>query len=158
MGANLAIVASSGAFGGSVVLSTLFMQRVLGLSPLETGAALVPLALSALAGGFIAPRLIERLGTAHAVALSLVATAACLGWVAVAAGGAGYWAALFPVYCVAVARSPQRRCRSPPRSWTRPAPVNAASPPACSRPSPTLAVPGAGDLGRRGGRQGGDGG
>jgi DHA2 family multidrug resistance protein-like MFS transporter len=79
MGANLAIVANAGAFRGTVVLSTLFMQRVLGLSPLETGVALVPLALSALAGGLLAPLLIERLGTAKAVALSLVATAACLG-------------------------------------------------------------------------------
>jgi MFS family permease len=51
-GANLAIVANAGAFGGTVVLSTLFMQRALSLSPLETGVALIPLALSSLAGGF----------------------------------------------------------------------------------------------------------
>jgi uncharacterized protein YqeY/predicted MFS family arabinose efflux permease len=102
MGANLAIVANAGAFGGTVVLSTLFMQRVLGLSALETGVALVPLALSAFAGGFLAPRLIEALGTARAVALSLVATAASLGWVAALAGGGfGYWATLLPAYCVA---------------------------------------------------------
>jgi EmrB/QacA subfamily drug resistance transporter len=101
MGANLAIVANAGAFGGTVVLSTLFMQRVLGMSPLETGLALTPLALSALAGGFLAPRLIDRLGTAKAVALSLVATAGCLAWIAALAGSAGYWAALFPAYCVA---------------------------------------------------------
>jgi EmrB/QacA subfamily drug resistance transporter len=102
MGANLAIVANAGAFGGTVVLSTLLMQRVLGLSALETGVALVPLALSALAGGFLAPRLIDRVGTARTVAVSLVATAACLGWTAVlAGGGSGYWTALFPAYCVA---------------------------------------------------------
>jgi uncharacterized protein YqeY len=102
MGANLAIVANAGAFGGTVVLSTLFMQRVLGLSALETGVALVPLALSAFAGGFLAPRLIEALGTARAVALSLVATAASLGWVAaLAEGGSDYWATLLPAYCVA---------------------------------------------------------
>jgi EmrB/QacA subfamily drug resistance transporter len=102
MGANLAIVANAGAFGGTVVLSTLFMQRVLSLSALETGVALVPLALSAFAGGFLAPRLIEALGTARAVALSLVATAASLGWVAaLAGGGSGYWATLLPAYCVA---------------------------------------------------------
>ncbi|HEV3376130.1 MAG TPA: GatB/YqeY domain-containing protein [Thermoleophilaceae bacterium] len=102
MGANLAIVANAGAFGGTVVLSTLFMQRVLGLSALETGVALVPLALSALAGGFLAPRLIDRLGTRRAVALSLVATAGCLVWIAALAGaGGGYWDTLFPAYCVA---------------------------------------------------------
>ncbi len=101
-GANLAIVANAGAFGGTVVLSSLFMQRVLGLTALETGLALVPLALSALGGGFLAPRLIDRLGTARTVALSLVATAACLGWTAGLAGsGSGYWGALFPAYCVA---------------------------------------------------------
>jgi uncharacterized protein YqeY len=102
MGANLAIVANAGAFAGTVVLSTLFMQRVLGMSALETGVALVPLALSALGGGFLAPRLIDRLGTARTVALSLVATAACLGWAAaLAGGGSGYWATLLPAYCVA---------------------------------------------------------
>jgi EmrB/QacA subfamily drug resistance transporter len=101
MGANLAIVANAGAFGGTVVLSTLFMQRVLDLSALETGVALVPLALSALGGGFLAPRLIDRLGTPRTVAISLVATAACLGWTAgLAGGGSGYWATLFPAYCV----------------------------------------------------------
>jgi hypothetical protein len=117
MGANLTIVANAGAFGGTVVLSTLFMQRVLGLSALETGVALVPLALSAFAGGFLAPRLIERLGSARAVSLSLVAAAASLGWVAVlAGGGSGYWAALLPAYCVRLQlrhrrRSAHRRCR-----------------------------------------------
>jgi uncharacterized protein len=101
MGANLAIVANAGAFGGTVVLSTLFMQRVLGLSTLETGVALVPLALSALAGGFLAPRVIERFGTARTVAGSLLATAACLGWTAALAGDGGYWAAIFPAHLLA---------------------------------------------------------
>jgi uncharacterized protein YqeY len=101
MGANLAIVSNAGAFGGTVVLSTLFMQRVLGFTPLETGVALVPLAVSALAGGFVAPRLVESLGTARAVALSLAATALCLAWTAALAGDSGYWPALFPAHLIA---------------------------------------------------------
>jgi MFS family permease len=101
-GANLAIVANAGAFGGTVVLSTLLMQRVLDLTPLETGVALVPLALSALAGGggFLAPRLIGRVGTPRAVMLSLATTALCLAWVA-AGAGSGYWTSLFPAFLVA---------------------------------------------------------
>jgi MFS family permease len=46
-GANLGIVANAGSFTGMMFLTTLYVQRELGLSALETGLAFLPLALSA---------------------------------------------------------------------------------------------------------------
>jgi MFS family permease len=98
--ANALIVVNAGAFGGTVVLSTLLMQRGLGFSALEAGIGFVPLAASALAGGLLAPRAILRLGAPRAIALSLVASGLALGWVARDPANAGYWAGLFPAYLI----------------------------------------------------------
>jgi MFS family permease len=99
-GANLTVVANAGAFTGTVLLSTLLMQDELGFSAFEAGLGFAPLSLSALAGCFLAPRLMERLGSRRTVAASLVTTAAALAWIAADPAG-GYAGALLPAYLVA---------------------------------------------------------
>jgi MFS family permease len=54
-GANMAIAANAGGFVGMTFMATLYMQQVLGLSPLEAGLGFLPLALTAGAGGLAAP-------------------------------------------------------------------------------------------------------
>jgi EmrB/QacA subfamily drug resistance transporter len=75
-GANLGIVANAGSFTGMMFLTTLYVQRELGLSAPETGLAFLPLALSAGAGGFAAPPLIERFGPHRVASAGLAITAA----------------------------------------------------------------------------------
>jgi EmrB/QacA subfamily drug resistance transporter len=99
-GAYLAIVANAGAFVCLVVLSTLYMQRVLHLSALEAGLAFVPLAVSAGAGGPLAPWLVDRAGARRVVVLSLLVTAACVGWLSRIPMHGDYAATLLPVFAV----------------------------------------------------------
>lgn len=75
-GANVAITANAGGFGGMMFIATLYLQQVLGFSALQTGLAFVPLALSACAGGLAAPRLIAIAGPRLIGAASMLATAA----------------------------------------------------------------------------------
>src|SRR3954466_6438499 len=98
--ANLAIVANAGAFSGVLVMSTLHMQRVLGLSALEAGLGFVPLALSAAAGGPAAARLVARFGARAVVATSFLVTAGAALWLAGAPAGAGYAAAMLPAFAI----------------------------------------------------------
>src|SRR5829696_4999175 len=99
--ANLSIVANAGAFCGVLVLGTLAMQRGIALTPLETGGAFVPLGLSALLGGWVAPRLVERFATGAVVAVALAISAAGLAWMGIAPGGSGYTTRMLPPFAVA---------------------------------------------------------
>jgi len=82
------------------VMSTLHMQRVLGLSALEAGLGFVPLALSAAAGGPAAARLVARFGARAVVATSFLVTAGAALWLAGAPAGAGYAAAMLPAFAI----------------------------------------------------------
>jgi EmrB/QacA subfamily drug resistance transporter len=100
LAAYVAIVANAGAFIGVVVLSTLYMQEILGLSALEAGLAFVPLAVSAGAGGPLAPPLIERFGARAVVATSLTITAAGVALLARVPVDGAYATTLLPVFAV----------------------------------------------------------
>lgn len=100
-GANLAIVCNAGAFVGVVVLGTLYMQEVLGLSALEAGLGFLPLAVSAGLGGPAAPRLIARFQAWRVVAASQLVTASMVLWLSLAPTDDGYWSALLPAYALA---------------------------------------------------------
>jgi EmrB/QacA subfamily drug resistance transporter len=101
LGANVAIVCNSGGFVGVLVLSTLYMQRVLGFSALEAGLGFVPLALSAGVGGPAAARLAGRFGARRVVAASFAVTAATVLLLARAPGDGQYGSALLPAFAVA---------------------------------------------------------
>jgi MFS family permease len=95
-GANLALVANAGGFTGMMFLSTLYLQRELGLSPLAAGLAFLPLAIPAGLGGLAAPRIVERLGARPVAAASQLVTAAGFAVLAVA-DGIGVLLAVFVV-------------------------------------------------------------
>jgi EmrB/QacA subfamily drug resistance transporter len=57
---------------------TLYLQEVLGLSPLEAGLAFVPLTLSVVTGSTLAPRLVARFGLRPAVTFGMLSSAAGL--------------------------------------------------------------------------------
>jgi EmrB/QacA subfamily drug resistance transporter len=72
--------------GGEVLVLALYLQRVLGFSPLEAGLASVPQGLGAMAAGLFGARLANRIGI-KALLLSTTATAVAghvlLSWVAI---------------------------------------------------------------------------
>jgi EmrB/QacA subfamily drug resistance transporter len=59
---------------------TLYMQNILGYSPLETGVRFLPTTLVVMAGGPIAGRLTDRLGPRRLIAAGLVLIAASMLW------------------------------------------------------------------------------
>ena len=72
--ANLAAMLMGSALFGFWFLSTLYMQNVLGFTPLETGLAFVPHSLAIVAGSQITARLLSRFGN-RAMMLSGLALA-----------------------------------------------------------------------------------
>lgn len=62
-GANLVLLALTAVMATQGFLSTLYLQRVLGYSALETGFAFLPAAISAIASASVASRLVGRFGS-----------------------------------------------------------------------------------------------
>jgi EmrB/QacA subfamily drug resistance transporter len=100
-GANLSIAANAGGFGGMMFIATLYLQEVLGYSAFETGLAFVPLALSACAGGLVAPRIIASAGTRRTAALSMVTTAAAFVLLSRTPERNGYPTVVLPAFLIA---------------------------------------------------------
>jgi EmrB/QacA subfamily drug resistance transporter len=100
-GANLSITANAGGFGGMMFIATLYLQQVLGFSALDTGLAFVPLALSACAGGLMAPRIIALAGSRRTAAVSMVTTAAAFVLLARAPEQNGYPTVVLPTFLIA---------------------------------------------------------
>jgi EmrB/QacA subfamily drug resistance transporter len=111
-GANLSIIANAGCFGGLMFIATLYLQQVLGYSALETGFAFVPLALSACAGGLIAPRIIAAAGARRTAAVSMVTTAAAFVLLSRTPEQNGYLTVVLPAFLVADSPSPLLSCHS----------------------------------------------
>jgi hypothetical protein len=109
-GANLAIAANAGGFVGLTFMATLYMQQVLGLTPLEAGLGFLPLALSAGAGGLAAPRIIDGAGTRTTA--SLVATALAFAYLARARRGQLRGRPAAGGSCSRASPSRPRSCRS----------------------------------------------
>jgi len=63
-------------------LLTLYLQRTLGLSPLEAGLAFLPLSLTLLVSTLQGPRLVSRVGAGPALVGAMAVTAAGLAWFA----------------------------------------------------------------------------
>jgi EmrB/QacA subfamily drug resistance transporter len=69
---------------------TLYMQQVLGYSPIETGVAYLPLALTVIAGSGLASNLIARIGFKPLLAGGMALLAAGLAWFAQIDAGGGF--------------------------------------------------------------------
>lgn len=82
--------------GGAFFLSSLYLQRVLGLSPLEAGLAFLPFTLVIVVAAHLGPHLIQHLGTRWMAALGLLVIAVGSLLLARAPAGAGYLAGLLP--------------------------------------------------------------
>src|SRR5690625_4074986 len=80
--ANLATALLSAALSTSFLLFTFYLQNRLGLSPLETGLTLVPLAISLVAAATLVPRFLGRWGARFCAVAGIGFTA--LGMVAIA--------------------------------------------------------------------------
>ncbi len=100
-GANLAVIANAGGFTGMTFVATLYMQQVLGYGALEAGLGFLPLALTAGAGGMLAPRIIARAGPRRTAVTSLIATAAAFLLLTRVPAEGGYLPVLLPGFLVA---------------------------------------------------------
>lgn len=96
-GANLAIIANAGSFGGLLFLTTLNLQQVLGYDALHTGLAYVPLAISACAGGLVAPHIIDHIGARRTAFFSMLVTGATFLLLSWRAGQPGIFVGVFLV-------------------------------------------------------------
>ncbi|HEX2317246.1 MAG TPA: MFS transporter [Thermomonospora sp.] len=79
----------SGMFGMFYFL-TLYLQQVRGMTPLEAGAAFLPLTLVLFGVARLAPRLLARFGARRLVAGGLALITAGLGWLTLLEAGTGY--------------------------------------------------------------------
>lgn len=63
VGANLVALVSAAVIGGQGFFSTLYLQQVLGYSPLVTGLAFLPMTFTIMAVSTLGSRLVNRVGT-----------------------------------------------------------------------------------------------
>lgn len=94
--ANAVTVPLSAGLSTSFFLLTLYMQDVVGLSPLQAGLAYLPFCAALLAAIVLTPRLIGAIGTNRTALLGLLVTAAGLGWLARLPDAGGLWVDVLP--------------------------------------------------------------
>src|SRR3984893_10265877 len=97
--AIVAAVLVMGSFFGLAYLSTLFLQQVLGYSPLRTGAAgVITAASSIIVSSAIAARVFGRIGAARTLVIGQGIAVVGLLYLSRASVHAGYWRDLFPAF------------------------------------------------------------
>lgn len=82
-GGNVVMFMMFGALFGSWYFETLYMQHVLGYSPLQAGVAFLPQTLLIAAGAQVTSRLVPRFGPRPLILVGTLAAAAGLSWLAV---------------------------------------------------------------------------
>jgi EmrB/QacA subfamily drug resistance transporter len=99
MTANVVAALVMGSFFGMAFQSTLFLQQVLGYSPLRTGVAGVVTAISSvLVASSIAARVTGRIGAARTLVIGQGIAVSGLLYLSRAPVHAGYWSDLFPAF------------------------------------------------------------
>ncbi len=81
-GGNVVMLMMFGALFGSWYFETLYMQHVLGYSPLRAGLAFLPQTVLIAAGAQVTSRLVPRFGPRPLIVVGTVVAAAGLGWLA----------------------------------------------------------------------------
>jgi predicted MFS family arabinose efflux permease len=89
-GANAVSLALGGVMFATFFFVTLYMQQVLGYSPIKTGVAYLPLALSVIVASGFASNLIARVGYKPLLATGMALLAAGLAWFAQIDAGGDY--------------------------------------------------------------------
>jgi EmrB/QacA subfamily drug resistance transporter len=95
-GSNVAGLALGAAIFGMIFVLTLYMQQVLGYSPLETGLAWLAMALTALVSSIAASVIVTRVGARVPLAAGLLVGSVGLFLLARIPADGHYWADLFP--------------------------------------------------------------
>jgi EmrB/QacA subfamily drug resistance transporter len=94
-GANLTMFCIGGAIFASWFFLSLFMQGVLGYSPMRTGLAFLPQTLAVITGAQVSSRLVTRLGPRSILMVAPLISAVGLFWLSRLDADAHYWANLF---------------------------------------------------------------
>jgi EmrB/QacA subfamily drug resistance transporter len=95
------MLVGSGVLFGTFLLSSLYLQNVLGTGPLETGLAFLPLALTAGAGAHVGSHLSARFGVRVTMAGAFVVTAAGMLLLSGVDRGGNYFTDVLPGLMVA---------------------------------------------------------
>src|SRR5262245_43183673 len=95
-GSNAAGLALGAAIFGMIFILTLYMQQVLGYSPLETGLAWLAMALTALVSSIAGSVIVTRVGARVPLTAGLLVGAAGLFLLARIPADGRYWGDLFP--------------------------------------------------------------
>lgn len=99
--ANVAAALLWASFLGLIYQLTLYLQQVLGYTPLASGAATLPIAFVSLGiSAWVAPRCVNRIGAARTIALGLAIMAAGMVLLAGAPERAGYLTDFLPGFAI----------------------------------------------------------
>jgi Na+/melibiose symporter-like transporter len=83
VGANLVALVSSAVIGGQGFFSTLYLQQILGYSPLVTGLAFLPMTFTIMVVSTLGSRLVNRVGTKLMMVAGMAfLTVGCSYWLA----------------------------------------------------------------------------
>jgi EmrB/QacA subfamily drug resistance transporter len=96
VGANIAGFILGTAMFGMFLMLTLYMQQVLGYSPMQTGVAYLAVAGSAIVTSGIAAQLVNRVGVKPVLIVGMTALTGGLVWFTQVSVGGSYWADLLP--------------------------------------------------------------
>jgi len=94
--ANAVTFVIYGALGGALFLLPIQLQRVVGLSPLASGSALIPMTVAMLLLSSFAGRLAQRTGPRRPMTVGAFVAAIGLALLVRVVPGGGYWLTVFP--------------------------------------------------------------
>ncbi len=97
-GGNIVMLLMFGALFGSWYFETLYMQRVLGYSPLRAGLAFLPQTLLIAAGAQVTSRLVPRFGPRPLIVLGALVAAGGLSWLTFITPGSTFLVSLLIPY------------------------------------------------------------
>ena len=95
-GANIAVLLVAGGLFGIMFFNTLYLQGILGFSPLEAGLAFLPVTLAVVVASALSARLVERLGARPVLAAGLLIGAGGLGLLTQVSVDGSYAADMLP--------------------------------------------------------------
>jgi EmrB/QacA subfamily drug resistance transporter len=96
--ASAVMAGVTGVVVGTIFLSSLYLQRIVGGSPIEAGLEFLPLAAAITAGATVASKIIGRLGARTLIAGGLIILAGGVLLLAANAGGTSYAADVLPAF------------------------------------------------------------
>ena len=99
-GANLVMFLVGGAFFSMWYFVSLYLQNVLGFSPLRAGMAFLPMAICIMAGAQISSRIVPRTGVRPLLVVGTLVAAGGFAWLAQIGPHSTYWSAVFGPGCL----------------------------------------------------------